>query len=1310
VLALAVSWSGSARAVDFPSTVLSQNPVGYWRLNETVAPPTPRPAANSGSLGSAGDGNYQLGPKRGEPGAFTGGSATSTRFFNPNLDITFGGSRVEVPYNNAFNPTGAFSVEFWAKPNDLVKDVFCPIASLNSDSAIGTGPTPNPRAGWLFYQYASTNITGNQWQFRMGNTSNYQDDDNIIAGQTPAGMIHGGTATPGTWSHVVGTFDGTNAVLYVDGAAVASHTIKGFEPNDARPLRIATTCFDGALSPTPGSFAGNRGFDGWIEEVAFYPKALSAADIAAHYNAAKSNGANYPSVVLASGPVGYWRLNEPGNPPAANLGSLGPNGNGQYVYAASPGQPGPQPPSFPGFDTANRACGFNGTNGAVDLPPLNLNTNTVTITAWILANSIQPANAAIVLSHEATTIAGLKFDINDPNGLSYNWNGDPAAANFKSSLAVPTLQWCFVGLIVQPDQATLCLQDGNQFSTAVNFATHVEQAFEGETLIGADAQDPSLTFDGSIDEVAIFNRALAVGEVYSQYAAAVGGLKPRIFTDLQAPAGTVFVGDPLVLSVDAGGTPPLTFTWRKGGQPITGAPSSLSYIVPQAALSDSGTYDVVISNAQGPTNSAQVTISVQPVTQPTISQGPQSRTLYAGGSWNLSVQASGGGLTYQWQRNQTNIIGATNAVYAITNATANDAGTYQVTASNAAGNAPSSATISVIVPTPGSYEATLLADGPEAWWRLDDTPGATTMTDAMGRHDGVYKGTVTLGVTGALATSTNLAATFDGSSAYAEVPFSKALNTTNFTVECWLRANPVTTTLCPFSSFTDSPARGYLVQSAVGEWYYLYGDGSNLNPAFGSDALYGKWVHLAVTYDGRLFSGYLNGRLDGLDNQPFVANNSAPFRIGLDQIGNNWGDYWNGDIDDVAFYQKALTADQIAAHYAAALYGTNSKPAFVQQPHSSSSVAGAQFFFGPVVEGSFPILLQWTKNGVPIAGETNIFIAFNGLSYSDSGVYRLTATNAVGGVVSAPATLSVLPDPAFANLTNGLVLHLPFEQSLLDTSGRANNGKTVGSPNFVPGVIGKSALHYSTIVSTNGPSKVVTAANYVNLGTLSDLKFSSNVNFSVSFWIRFTGAPGDLPFFSNAINSFNNPGYVFAPSYQQGGWSWSLGDSGSTASVGIYGPPDSINDGNWHHVAHTFDRSGSGITYVDGNEVDSRSVVPAGDLDSGNATTIGQDPTGAYPEAGDADIDDVGVWRRVLTGFEVYTIFAVGQSGTSFDTYGPVALSVTSDAGNVQLVWQAGTLQAADALSGPWLPVNGAQAPFYSLPPSGAHKFYRVQL
>src|SRR5437667_1195639 len=48
--------SAIVQGADYPTTVLSLNPVGYWRLSESVSPPPANIVANAGSLGAAANG------------------------------------------------------------------------------------------------------------------------------------------------------------------------------------------------------------------------------------------------------------------------------------------------------------------------------------------------------------------------------------------------------------------------------------------------------------------------------------------------------------------------------------------------------------------------------------------------------------------------------------------------------------------------------------------------------------------------------------------------------------------------------------------------------------------------------------------------------------------------------------------------------------------------------------------------------------------------------------------------------------------------------------------------------------------------------------------------------------------------------------------------------------------------------------------------------------------------------------------------------------------------------------------------------
>ena len=77
--ALLAAFAALPARADYQSTVLSQGPAGYWRLNETTQPPPPPiNATNSGSVGSpAGDGTYNSAIRGVKPGAIASESANT---------------------------------------------------------------------------------------------------------------------------------------------------------------------------------------------------------------------------------------------------------------------------------------------------------------------------------------------------------------------------------------------------------------------------------------------------------------------------------------------------------------------------------------------------------------------------------------------------------------------------------------------------------------------------------------------------------------------------------------------------------------------------------------------------------------------------------------------------------------------------------------------------------------------------------------------------------------------------------------------------------------------------------------------------------------------------------------------------------------------------------------------------------------------------------------------------------------------------------------------------------------------------------
>jgi hypothetical protein len=1288
LLVAALALCGTARA-DYQSTVLNQNPVGYWRLEETNQPP-PQPvlATNLGSLGPNFDGGLRNGVIRGEPGALAGTTATSERFTNPEWDIFTVGSYVDVPYTPALNPSSPFTVEFWAKPTSapptsaLNDAVFATVCSLDTQTNSNNG-----REGYVLY------IDGahSGWQFRMGNFDGY------------VAIATGGSFTSNGWSYVVGTFTGSALRLYVDGTEVAVTNFNGadFTPNTSAHFNIGMTTFP------------NRTFDGWIEEVAFYTNELDAATIKAHFDAATTNGAGYAAQILANNPIGYWRLGEPADPIANNLGSLGTNASGSYISPAEPGIPGPRAPAFSGFDPGNNAVGLPLSGSFVSIPALNLNTNTVSFTGWVKANGPQVSSASLLMSRWVGTQAGLTIDVAGGYGLSYTWNNDPSTFNWASGLSLPDSDWAFVALVVQASQAVLFVADDTNYQTfasATNVLNHANQAFDGPTLLGEDLAYLNRFFIGAIDEIAIFNRALSSGEVYSQYASAVGGVPPLIFSDPIGPTNELFIGDGFNLTVDAGGSPALAYQWHKDGFVLTDATTS-QYSKANVDTVDAGNYDVIVSNSFGSTTSLLAVVQVSSLAKPGISQDPIGRTLYPGGTLSLSVVAVGGILNYQWVKDAAPLPGATNSTYVVPSVTAADGGIYIVTVSNQLGTATSSpATVTVTVPAAGTFEASVVANGPEAWWRLDEAPGATSIADAMGRHDGILNGIANLGVPGALGTNGGTAVSFGGAG-YASIPFSPTLNPPSLTLECWAKTKDLKTTMSPVSShFLGKGCYFETAQPASGQWDAAYGSagGQYFFPSLTGAATMESdaWTLLVLTFDpANLFRFYVNGQWDGRSFVDFDHNAAGPLIIGGRGLSSSIPAdlLWKGQVDEVMFYAKALSLADIQAHYAAALYGSNTAPVFKAQPQTQVAQTGTTLSFRTLVEGSLPISLQWLKNNSPLLNETNSTLTLSNVTYADSGSYQVSATNLAGFAQSTAASLVVMPQPTFANLTNGLAAHLKFDNDFTDSSGHGNDAIPHGSPQFVAGHLGSGSIQLTTLSAGSNYS-------YISLPDSRLLEFSETNSLSVSFWVNYTNTPDDLPMIGNAVGSILQEGWAFAD--HNGQLAWTLVDTnGSSVLANPAGGP-AINDGNWHNVVASFDReTGIADTYIDGSLVTSRSWAGLGDLDTRQLICLGQDPTGKYAVDGVFQMDDLGIWQRSLTIYDAQAIYQLGQAGgLSFDTYGPVTLVQIPLGHDLQLVWQAGILLEADSIEGPWTPVIGASPPAYVVSPGSGNKFYRIQL
>ena len=217
----------------YPATILEDKPILYYRFEETSGSTVRDETSNWPGTANA--------ITFGAPGAFAGSLAIS-------LDGTKGA--IHAGAVGDFVGTQSFSAECWVKPTSNDGEFRHPF-SKDIESAQGTD-----RQQWGFFVY-------------LGRIAfeRYVDNQGVQAST--------GSLPLDTWYHAVGTYDGKQMVLYINGVqAKVLPDARSAKPKPV-PLYIA------AKAPTEGHLKGS------LDEVAIYDKALTPERVKAHFDAAK---------------------------------------------------------------------------------------------------------------------------------------------------------------------------------------------------------------------------------------------------------------------------------------------------------------------------------------------------------------------------------------------------------------------------------------------------------------------------------------------------------------------------------------------------------------------------------------------------------------------------------------------------------------------------------------------------------------------------------------------------------------------------------------------------------------------------------------------------------------------------------------------------------------------------------------------------------------------------------------------------------------------------------------------------------------
>jgi hypothetical protein len=141
-----------------------------------------------------------------------------------------------------------------------------------------------------------------------------------------------------------------------------------------------------------------------------------------------------------------------------------------------------------------------------------------------------------------------------------------------------------------------------------------------------------------------------------------------------------------------------------------------------------------------------------------------------------------------------------------------------------------------------------------------------------------------------------------------------------FSASLWFRyQGTIGTTHIPISGGSSTSNRWYLwLKNATTFQYGIASDFPEWTTSSMSD---GQWYHVALVHDGTSATVYLNGSSLGSNTGVTSANQSwigTNFNIGRYGAGASY--YWNGWIDEVSVFNRALTSSEVTNIYSNKLY------------------------------------------------------------------------------------------------------------------------------------------------------------------------------------------------------------------------------------------------------------------------------------------------------------------------------------------------------------------------------------------------------
>lgn len=427
-------------------------------------------------------------------GDLVGFTSTTTAMGKIGQALAFNGTSqyVTIPDSTSLH-VGTITVSTW----------FYLTSTPSGNGAIVTKPLNGPpwSAPYLSWLLRINSLT--QLEDDVGNGSTYSAGAGCPSFSVSSIALN-------TWHHLVMTYDGTNINSYLDGKNVQNcNYVGGAISYTSSPLIIAASY---AASP-----AGDY-FPGYIDDVRVYNRVLTAVQATQLYNAGRSTVSASQPTLLSNGLVGYWTFD------GKNLINNVIDSSGAGVT----GDLGGSTSTTTIRGEIGQALSFDGSSNHVVFPgntPLSSDASSMSVALWFKSTS-----NGVIFSDSNTDVSGTPTGFDpliyiETNGILHAGGWIGSAPNLASSGAVNDGKWHQAVWVNSGGSIQSLYLDG-QFVTSVSggmfgvSSTNIWQI--GTGYVGNTAQWPNTPnnwfyYNGAVDDVRVYNRALSANEIQELY-------------------------------------------------------------------------------------------------------------------------------------------------------------------------------------------------------------------------------------------------------------------------------------------------------------------------------------------------------------------------------------------------------------------------------------------------------------------------------------------------------------------------------------------------------------------------------------------------------------------------------------------------------------------------------------------------------------------------------------------------------------------------------------------------------------------------